>query len=258
MNRATSDNNQRTSVGTSGGSWFLWLILLLGLGYGLLVPTMAIYPRSRKSARMSLEVSTLRQAMELFKLEVGVYPPDFAGNDNDDQKQITMTLEALKVHGGAESITTRNLDPSEALVFWLHGFSREAGKPLTGKNKRAFYDFDQSRLRDQDGDGFEEYYPLAKAAPFVYFRIEPHETEFDGEHLLPARLVLSGAVAICPYLADDTGCDPKNFEAQIICAGLDDAFGSGGVYPSGIGYSVDDDDNITSFSGGKALEDSIP
>jgi len=205
---------------------------------------------------MALEVSSLRQATEIFKSEVGVYPPDFSGNDSDDQKQIAKTLGALSDHGETKSITTRNLDPSEALVFWLSGFSREEGKPLTGQNKRPFYDFDQSRLRD--GDGFEEYYPSGTKTPFVYFHLEPTETKFDGEHLLPARLVLNGAASIRPYITEETRGDAKNFEAQIICAGLDDAIGSGGVFPNAIGYAADDDDNITSFSCGKTLEDSIP
>ena len=55
--------------------------------------------------------------------------------------------------------------------------------------------------------------------------------------------------------------EPEKF--QIICAGLDGEFGAGSVsqlavYPDGIGYAESDEDNLTNFSGGKTLEDSIP
>ena len=50
--------------------------------------------------------------------------------------------------------------------------------------------------------------------------------------------------------------EPKKF--QIICAGLDHEFGTGGQYPDGVGYAKEDRDNLTNFSEGRTLEDAMP
>jgi hypothetical protein len=58
-------------------------------------------------------------------------------------------------------------------------------------------------------------------------------------------------------------CKPMNATTfQIICAGQDGDFGALAndvkQFPTGLNYDIEDKDNITNFSAGKTLGDSLP
>ena len=266
----------------------LVVIVIIGILVALLIPTIGAAMSAAKVGRMGVELGQITSSLEAYKTEMGAYPPDFANADAAlDIKQMTNHM-ARKFRNrqpqDQSQFDVTGLDPAEALVFWLYGFSKDAKFPLARrealdptaavriplKGTNPFFDFDQSRLMDKDGDGYPEYYPQDSEMPYVYVRNDNYGVETaPGSGMFAANLipVLNGNVSIRAYAAQIVGtavqrfAEPEKF--QIICAGLDGEFGAGAisqlaVYPDGIGYAESDEDNLTNFSGGKTLEDAIP
>ena len=63
------------------------------------------------------------------------------------------------------------IDPSEALVLWLSGFSPDPRHPMRGDKHTPFFEFDRTRLVDHDGDGYPSYHPAGDntQTPYLYF-----------------------------------------------------------------------------------------
>ena len=145
-----------------------------------------------------------------------------------------------------------DLGPAETLHFWLSGFGSDPLHPLSDVNRqRSSFDFDPLRLTDEDGDGWLEYKAkYCQKTPYVYFSNRTYDTATYSHH--------NGGIAK-PYRSDvplTAFAQQQTF--QIIAAGQDGDFGSGGgSFPSGANYSSADHDNVTNFSGG-TLADQIP
>ena len=163
-------------------------------------------------------------------------------------------------------------------MFWLSQLANNPQNPLnpvdssgnlTGQPK-VYFNFDQARFQDKDGDGWPEYYPKdSDVSPYVYFEFHTYAS--------PA--------AYYPYIANsDQGvarayCTAKDSSGvvtswvnaskfQIICAGLDGDYGEDTfvassntgrkLFPTGGFYKYGDRDNLTNFSEGKTLENNKP
>ncbi len=76
---------------------------------------------------------------------------------------VAMTLQ--------DSSDLAEIDPSEALVLWLSGFSPDPRNPLRGVNHAPLFEFDKARLIDPDGDGYPSYYPKGDktGSPYLYY-----------------------------------------------------------------------------------------
>lgn len=182
----------------------------------------------------------------------------------------------LDSEGKPRSLDLETLDPAEALVFWLGGFptpiDRETKQPMAPRRlfglhrdsddpfKRdipaieqpnplryrtdPLFGFDETRLVDNDHDGWWEYIPYSPlrdepTAPYVYFDAESYTATTKnpkqlGTCFYPHDVALAKrwGTAI-PYLssspahfADGGWPTPKGF--QIVCAGLDGLFGPRG------------------------------
>lgn len=262
----------------------LVVIVIIGILIALLVPTIGSALTAARNAEMALELSNIAQAVEKYRMDIGAYPPDFANPDPlvDTQQMTTHLARKFRYRNPQDqsSLNIQGLDPAEALVFWLSGFSKDPKFPLARrealdptdvnsrpiKSEAPFFEFDQSRLIDKDGDGYPEYYPANSEAPFVYIRHDNYGVEgSDGSFVANAIPILNGNLApVYAYAVElATGASVKRFSEaekyQILCAGMDSEFGPGlAVFPDGLGYAEADEDNITNFSGGKTLQDSIP
>lgn len=156
--------------------------------------------------------------------------------------------------GNPAALGTNNLaeiDPAEALVLWLSGFSPNPKNPLRGGNNTPRFEFDPSRLIDRDNDGYPEYYPAGDSTrtPYLYFSttapggthrspvstvaypsgtyITTRYAISDINKKLPSngiRFPLPYAVAINGTLAD---ASPDKF--QIVCAGFDGKYMNDGA-----------------------------
>ena len=264
----------------------LVVIVIIAILIALLIPAVNGVLYSTRNAAMAFEVNSLAQAIEAYRSQYGDYPPDFAFVEDIKDKQqldahlarqfryrqanaqppqgdqIPVALTADLLPDGVVDTATSawNLDPSEALVFWLRGFSPNQKRPLTGAGDRTpLFEFDQKRLQDADGDGFQEYYPQYSEQPYVYL----HNSNYV--YTTANAIPISTNQSVKPYTREfpPVASNPETFvesgKFQIICAGQDGKFGGeGGNYPEGLGYSDADEDNIANFSEGKTLEEAIP
>lgn len=121
---------------------------------------------SARQATIKLEVTQLAMALESYKTEIGEYPPDFSElTENEKREAINSHLGRryrLRRPGliefandgraiGGDELTDEDLaalNPTNALYFWLRGFSQDPQRPLTGAGDRdPYYDFDMSRIK---------------------------------------------------------------------------------------------------------------
>ncbi len=276
----------------------LVVIIIVGLLAGMITVGLAAAMRRAKRASITLEISQLSVALQKYKDQYGEYPPDFSAplsNTTFRQRVLERHLRkafprftfaspavfslVLTPKGGRLT----DLDPAEALVFWLggipdaqgvpRGFCKVPGQPLLRPDQNSsrtlpLFQFEESRLADVDGDGWPEYYPPGFAPgqepPYVYFAAWP----IWYNHSSPALRYYNQAVypasqphpwgAARPYArgtsANARWVEPTGF--QILCAGLDRHFGANApkFFPGGENYSEEDWDNLTNFYEG-TLED---
>lgn len=183
---------------------------------------------------------------------------------------------------GIQRLDLDTLDQAESLVFWLGGFPtpvNSSGVPVATQRlfglhrdsddplKRdtsviveslryrtdPLFGFDQTRLVDNDQDGWLEYAPLApklgaSTAPYVYFDSATYNLSVDQSTVLhwcyprigdatnpgPVDLFLKFGVAapMADYF-DMSGTNPTRWAKpngfQIICGGLDGEYSKPGV-----------------------------
>jgi prepilin-type N-terminal cleavage/methylation domain-containing protein len=177
--------------------------------------------------------------------------------------------------------------PHEAIVFFLSELSTNAEYPLgyrpTGNGvyelvdyrfepslgkyiltgtKQTFFDFNEKRLVDKDGDGWLEYMPSGGLdAPFVYFDSRVYRNpdlgplvgidfETGGTAIGTSGVVGSGFAV--PYWSDVA--KPVNADSyQLLCCGMDNNFGVTAVgtlrgFPSGANFTLEDRDNLANFA----------
>lgn len=178
------------------------------------------------------------------------------------------------------------VDPARALAFWLSGFSPDVTDPFVGGGtKETLFEFDRSRLikaATAPGDiananEYRVYVPAINAkAPYVYFDSRNYgsltaATPFSSGQAVNNAETGAGAGNATPYARDldktktvtsgDEWVNPDSF--QIISAGQDGSFGSAAantvkLYPDGISYSLEDNDNIINAGDQATLEDAKP
>ncbi|MDP6557415.1 MAG: prepilin-type N-terminal cleavage/methylation domain-containing protein [Pirellulaceae bacterium] len=275
----------------------LVVIIIIGILAAILVPTVGMAIRRSKNAAMGIELDQLAGAIEQYKSKVNDYPPDFTNAaalanhiarayPRSNRASVPVWLTSTYADGRKPA----NLDPAEAIVFWLSLVRNNPRNPLTGTGDEvSYYPFDKTRLTDIDGDGWNEYVPKhARGAPYVYFdgRVIAGAYAYTG-----ARYANSAVGAVRPYRSN-TPIDardnnrtrprtpsnntqwvkPETF--QIFCAGLDNRFGVDNLdasnnlvfkkFPTPNYYIItsndrtQDMDNLTDFSEGRTIEDHIP
>lgn len=304
---------QRPSRQAAGFSLveLLVVIVIIGILVGLLIPVLGIARAGVQQAAITTEVATLSQALEAFRTEHNAgYPPDFSGPVIVSGPQTLVQADPIVVNQYLQRLfryrnpatdlprnpdgTVRNnaaqlmanLDPSEALVFWLRGFTDDPANPLFGPvgtppaavQRTPIFEFDETRLLDKDEDGFPEYYPrYAQDLPYIYLVHYNYVANFQVP-TAQCRTGTNAAAAIPlprPYLTQQSGggtLNPllvDNYAAsekfQVMAAGLDNDFGTqvnasnfqGFTYPLGPYPDKPHLDNITSFAEGP-LEDRLP
>ncbi len=280
----------------------LVVIVIIGILIGLLIPVIGLVRASTQEAAITTEVTNIGQALQSFATQFSAeFPPDFTGGNQ--QAEINVYLSRLfryrnpatdvpRSAAGIRAEQLAMLDPSEALYFWLRGFTSDPANPLFGpldqdprvteEDRTPIYEFDRTRLRDSDGDGFLEYYPrFATARPYVYYVHYNYVRTFatPDAALLVARGPVGSAAftAPRPYLSTQESPTPdptfkSSYAApsrfQILCAGLDNDFGLQVpnsppeaflpyAFPTGPYPDKAHRDNITNFAAG-TLEDSLP
>jgi len=275
----------------------LVVIFIIGILAALLLPAIAIAVARAQNHNMSMEIAGLKQAVEAYKQMKGDYPPNFsegpptpfyatAPNTSVVRRHLQLAFPKMNVAMGSAGANffvnghADSIDEAESLVFWLCYTMDDIRDPLTvtkngndfvfPKAQKLFFNFDQRRLVDPDGDGFYSYKPkYAKDTHYVYF-----DSRSYGNSIVKYDSVFPGAR---PYFVANGSANPTQPIAattfQIICAGRDGDFGpipsntpprkdvtfGNTTPPSVTSYLISGDrDNLTSFSEGKLLEDLLP
>ena len=220
-----------------------------------------------KVAQITTELKLLETALKDYQIEFGSYPPMLSDEEavrRHVDRRWPESLDDLPSASVQEA-------PAVSLVFWLGKFSNDPERPFSGNDRGAArFDFVEQQLGyERDGERTDEprrgegnlrnlvywmYYPPKLFKPYVYFESRSYETARYDEALRPYRK--SKVIDVSD--PSDIYVNPGSF--QIICAGSDNEYGSGGKYPDGP-YDTENrgrgDDNITNFSGRK-LEDAKP
>lgn len=301
----------------------LVVIAIIGVLAAILVPTLGAAIRKAKIGAVAMEVNQLSQAIEAYKLQFGDYPPDFTNpaafeahmkkafprnTRNMDYTNAASWFQAPPWDVTVIPVSPATLDPAEALVFWLSAIKKNPRDPLNIDNKHpdtsyvidgagepvSFFEFDETRLIDIDGDGWPEYASKhSPNAPYVYFdgRISAGSYVYHGAQY---PKVVDGDLGVGytrPYRSNNaidardngktlpappaspanstTWLEPGKF--QIHWPGLDNHFGSrtgiasdasDWVYKQfpdpNYALTDEDDDNLANFSGDSTIGDSIP
>ncbi|MHB8973621.1 MAG: type II secretion system protein [Pirellulaceae bacterium] len=202
----------------------LVVIVIIAILAGLLLPAVNAARYAALRARIAIEIKNMESGFEAYKIKYADYPPDFSDRDlvrrhiymawpNIDSAEFSRVNQVFWMY---PNVPSRNpnyhlarVNPAEALVFWLGGFSSNPKRPFTGSNgpflvnpanpdgpivdgrtlgyptfqnpERAIgaYEFDKGRLNwDEDvsdvdifddGDCFPVYAAPKKKSPYVYF-----------------------------------------------------------------------------------------
>lgn len=154
----------------------LMVIAIIGILVGLIVPAVNLALTSVKKSALVVEVQTLSNAVEQYKTKFGAYPPDGSSRIDFERhfRKVYPTIASTEFsilygvsnasNGLAPAVTV--MDPAEALVFCLGGFSDDPVHPFTGAGgpltvvpgvspvqwqynvdrNEPFFDFKQERL----------------------------------------------------------------------------------------------------------------
>jgi len=171
------------------------------------------------------------------------------------------------------------LDGAECLVFFLggipsqdsngnfqlNGFSRNKADPFSrsGSNRLTFFtDWRPGALHDEDGDGFPEYHdklnPEGEGPPLLYLSTTNASNSYNGGDV--ANVEGLGASGFIPYNQGSASSPWKPGGFQLISAGFDHKFGTGGSFTKETANNDLTDprdverDNLTNFIGGALNE----
>lgn len=251
-------------------------IVIIAALLSLIVPALQNGRLATLKAATRSEISQLDSAVTAFKTAFGIEPPsriticEAAADWNADpaNKALVRRLwpefdfSDTDRNGNSNTTDTITLTAPECLVFFLGGvlnsgapagFSANSASPfaLGGGRVGPFYEFNKSRINVTTRNGFTVATysdnlgsSSGAAKPYLYFGT------YDGEGYKAVDLTGSGIANI--YLTSAGGPAWMPQSHQIISAGLDGDYGSGGAYdPSqanGGLSSTADRDNITNFS----------
>lgn len=264
----------------------LVVMAIIAILAGLLIPTIASAVKSARASAIALELDNLAQAMEAYKAKYHDYPPDFTNPQavvaHMKKAYPRSTVNVVAWLSPASTLTPKpaDLDPAEAIVFWLREVSTNPRNPLSMSGESVnFFDFDETRFVDLDGDGWKEYVPkYAQGAPYVYF----DGRELNGKYIYDGASYGGGSMGVVRPFRSNIAIDardngrtqpntaPNNTKwvdagkFQIISAGMDNEYGSDTLplfrkFPQpDPNEPPDNRDNLTSFSEGRTIGDSIP
>lgn len=120
----------------------LMVIAIIGVLVGLIVPAVQITLNSVKKSSIAMEAQAMGTAVEQYKTKFGAYPPDGASR-SDFERHFRKAFPNIAASEFAALYSVANagngllstltvMDPAEALVFCLGGFSDDPVHPFTG------------------------------------------------------------------------------------------------------------------------------
>ena len=194
------------------------VIAIIGILVGLAVPAVNLALTTVKRRAIALEVQAIESAVQQYKNKYGDFPPDGSSQAAWERhfRKVFPQIQASEftaLYANANSAGTLPqapaagaavMDPAEALVFCLGGYSSNPIQPFTGsggplslvpstttyqyntERTNAFFDFKQTQLTLDSSSGsavsndeaqfygaandlLPVYHPSGKSMPYVYF-----------------------------------------------------------------------------------------
>ena len=210
----------------------LVVIVIIGILAGLLLPAINAARKRGQITAISLEIQNLKNAVEQYKQIYGDYPPDGTNIVVLERHLRTAfpRIHQTEIAKLSNLIAVSNnpctsLDPAEALVFFLGGFSEDPrypfsgdGGPFTGDRKNAIFDFNPERLFLEDetsfgkpNDAFPVYLPENCDLPYVYFDSRTYlprpSYQYQSSPVRPAQYP---SLLVLPNISNDGYTYPSN------------------------------------------------
>ncbi len=268
----------------------LVVITIITILAGLITVAAFNAVKAARDFAINSEVQQIAAAINVYKNENGGFFPSDTTTATGQALLRKHMRRLAKNHRDTAALGSVQLDPSEALVFFLGGNARfydqndpagsvtpaqpqfcflleNSENPLTGTangqgKPKVYYEFDETRLVDPDGDGLYSYAPdYSEGAPLVYF----NGVQYAQYDTAPFAAGTFGNVK--PYKKPSVKTagtfefiDRESF--QIIAAGQDGNFGEFAdptnykVFPDGNNFTIEDNDNISNFSKSGRFENS--
>ncbi|QDT06026.1 Type II secretion system protein G precursor [Rubripirellula lacrimiformis] len=139
----------------------LTVIIIIGILAGIAIPAVTGALRTAREAAIRLNIDVVGQGLEAYKLKYGSYPPDFSDWNkverhfrkafpNIDDSELMLLAQYTHLDSSYQRVplTSGNvdpraaagyqyyrqcMDPAEALVFCLGGYSSNVRRPFTGE-----------------------------------------------------------------------------------------------------------------------------
>ncbi|MCX7429817.1 MAG: prepilin-type N-terminal cleavage/methylation domain-containing protein [Planctomycetia bacterium] len=221
----------------------LVVIGIISLLAAIVTPAVMRAQASAKNAAIKAEIDMLHMAIMNYKNEYGSFPPcsdDLTSSTGFATKHLQRLFprcadpysQLTNVLAGKSPAA---VSPSNALAFWLSGYTNNPSLPLWGSTatRSKLYDFDASRLDPTTG----AYWPSGKSkSPYVYLNSNLYsQYPYTTSDLTLARAQrvpvtpLTSVTASAFATANPAATSPPFFNAdtfQILCAGRDETFGT--------------------------------
>ncbi len=204
----------------------LIVIAIIGILAAMLIPAIGAIRKSSSNGAMAMEINTLSAAIETYKQKYGDYPPD-GSNIVVFQRHIQVAFPRIapaevanlmnlidQKDSNGNSTGRTIIDPAEALVFFLGGFSDDPRYPFTGEGgplspvrRDPLFDFRAGKLTQST-----EMFNIGTAASPVLVPLSTDETNLFlfsqmltqennlGRRLNAAEMVALGADIFPAYL----------------------------------------------------------
>lgn len=244
----------------------LIVVAIIGILMGLALVGVNAARKAIQARAIALEVTAIAQAVEGYKQKYQSYPPDgsslaafrahFQQIFPNIPNQEFLDLASVSKTPDTDGI----MDPAEALVFCLGGFSNDPSAPFTGRGgpllkvgntyqynvdrNEGFFQFTQETLSlNSDGsastdegdfgtgtpDVLPVYRPKGRTVPLVYFSSNTYTgNNYSGTNISGVKPLKSENLnSSIPWATNNDKhyrfVNDKSF--QLISAGLDDDFG---------------------------------
>jgi hypothetical protein len=198
-----------------------------------------------RTIRRKAEIGQLAFALNVYKQDVGEFPPD------------GLDPEAVAAHWNRRfpkaTVGPPAVDPSTALYVWLagpagNGFSANPANPLdnAAARKEKYFDFDPVRVnasRYYPNNG-KPVNPTPETAPYIYYAARNGKYSAEGFATAPPAY----------KTGPNAWVKPDSF--QILCPGMDGKYGAlaeGAFYPTGP-YTRDGLDDTADFTTGLDMQ----
>ena len=219
----------------------LVVIGIIALLAALVTPAVMQAQVAARNAAIKAEIDMLHMAIMNYKNEHGSFPPcdGFAISPTSASTKhlqrlfprcASWTAQLTSILSGK---SPEYVCPTNALTFWLSGFTNDPTAPLFNLPRQKLYDFDASRVNSSTG----AYSPAGKSgSPYIYIDRSAYAsfaylttslTQVRAQRVPMTPPATNTAADFATASAADTNppfANPESF--QILSAGRDEVFGN--------------------------------